>query len=187
MDEVTTRDRIILAAVECLARLGWERTTITEVAKRAGVTRPTLYAYFPTKDDLFAEVGGRAAEEISERIVRHAAAEAPTGAEFVVEVVVAAVREFRADPSASLIGLVRPGEALGPDAVAVTRAFLDPLLEREPGLAGEMDEIAETLMRFVVSFLVTESPPPRSDEELRAYLVRRLVPALGLRPPPLQN
>jgi hypothetical protein len=43
-----------------------------------------------------------------------------------------------------------------------------------------MDEVAETVMRFVVSLMVADQPH-RSDDELRAYLHRRLVPALHIR------
>jgi AcrR family transcriptional regulator len=46
------RARLLDAAVECLAELGWARTTTTEVVRRAGVSRGAQVHHFPTKDDL---------------------------------------------------------------------------------------------------------------------------------------
>ena len=42
-----TRRRIVEAAVELHTTLGPSRTTVTAIAERAGVTRPTVYAHFP--------------------------------------------------------------------------------------------------------------------------------------------
>jgi AcrR family transcriptional regulator len=178
----STRERIVDAAVDCLVRLGWEKTTISEVAGQAGVSRPTVYAHFRSKDDLFVEVAGRAAQRISERVVAAAEATATSGAEFVVETVVTTLREYRGDPSASLVGLVRPGQALAAESVEVVRSLLAPLVRWEPQLADDLDEVAETVMRFVVSLMVDDGSRHRTDADLRSYLHRRLVPALHIKP-----
>jgi len=49
-----TRRRIVEAAVELHSTIGPSRTSFSAVARRAGVTRPTLYAYFPDEPSLFA-------------------------------------------------------------------------------------------------------------------------------------
>jgi AcrR family transcriptional regulator len=49
-----TRRRIVEAAVELHSTIGPSRTSFSAVARRAGVTRPTLYAYFPDQPSLFA-------------------------------------------------------------------------------------------------------------------------------------
>jgi AcrR family transcriptional regulator len=49
-----TRDRIVRAAIELHTSVGPARTSLTAVAERAGVSRPTLYAHFPDKRSLFA-------------------------------------------------------------------------------------------------------------------------------------
>jgi AcrR family transcriptional regulator len=49
-----TRRRISQAAVELHGTLGPARTTISAVAERAGVGRPTVYRHFPTERDLLA-------------------------------------------------------------------------------------------------------------------------------------
>jgi AcrR family transcriptional regulator len=48
--QAETRERIIAAAVELHTEFGPARTTISQIAERAGVQRHTLYAHFP--DDL---------------------------------------------------------------------------------------------------------------------------------------
>ena len=49
-----TRLRITEAAIELHGTVGPSRTTLSAVAKRAGVERRTLYRHFPTEADLFA-------------------------------------------------------------------------------------------------------------------------------------
>jgi AcrR family transcriptional regulator len=49
-----TRQRIAAAAAGLHEEVGPARTTVTEVAKRAGVQRLTVYKHFPTEGDLFA-------------------------------------------------------------------------------------------------------------------------------------
>ncbi len=50
------RDRILRAAKQVLLENGWDATNMDEVAARAGTTKPTVYAYFSSKDELFAAV-----------------------------------------------------------------------------------------------------------------------------------
>ena len=52
--EEETRQRITEAAVELHGTVGPANTTLTEVAKLAGVSRMTVYNHFPTEVDLFA-------------------------------------------------------------------------------------------------------------------------------------
>jgi AcrR family transcriptional regulator len=49
-----THRRITEAAIELHGTVGPARTTMSAVAKRAGVERRTLYRHFPTEADLFA-------------------------------------------------------------------------------------------------------------------------------------
>lgn len=47
-----TRERLLEAAVACLADSGWARTTVATVASRAGVSRGAAQHHFPTHADL---------------------------------------------------------------------------------------------------------------------------------------
>ncbi|MFF5991794.1 TetR/AcrR family transcriptional regulator [Prauserella flavalba] len=74
----TTRRRLIDAAVECLAELGWHGTTMSVVAERAGVSRGAAQHHFPTREDLVvAAVGYLGDEQIEE--LRERAAALPAG------------------------------------------------------------------------------------------------------------
>jgi AcrR family transcriptional regulator len=57
-----TRRRIVAAAVELHSTVGPARTTIADIADRAGVTRPTVYAHFPDARSLFAACSGSVQE-----------------------------------------------------------------------------------------------------------------------------
>ncbi|MEU1622893.1 TetR/AcrR family transcriptional regulator [Streptomyces sp. NPDC005722] len=48
-----TRQRLLEAAVACLAEHGWAGSTVTVVAERAGVSRGAAQHHFPTREDLF--------------------------------------------------------------------------------------------------------------------------------------
>jgi AcrR family transcriptional regulator len=59
-----TRRRIVEAAVELHAMVGPSRTTVTAIAERAGVTRPTVYAHFPDDRSLFQACSGHVREAV---------------------------------------------------------------------------------------------------------------------------
>jgi len=48
----TTRSRILDAAFEAVRDFGVSRTTVEDVAQRAGLSRQTVYRYFPSKEHL---------------------------------------------------------------------------------------------------------------------------------------
>lgn len=53
-----TRGRLLDATLECLAELGYARTTTTEIAERGGVSRGAQLHHFPTKAELVTEAVG---------------------------------------------------------------------------------------------------------------------------------
>jgi len=50
-----TKTRLLDATLECLAELGYARTTTTEIAERGGVSRGAQLHHFPTKAELVTE------------------------------------------------------------------------------------------------------------------------------------
>src|SRR5262245_8989070 len=56
-DVLTTRERILEATLEVLARSGPRKLSLSEVAAAAGVSRPTLYRWFPSKRALLQAFG----------------------------------------------------------------------------------------------------------------------------------
>ncbi|WP_086725727.1 TetR/AcrR family transcriptional regulator [Streptomyces carpinensis] len=60
-----TRQRLLQAAVACLAEHGWAGSTVSVVAERAGVSRGAAQHHFPTREDLFTAAVEYVAEERS--------------------------------------------------------------------------------------------------------------------------
>lgn len=182
---MSVEERILEAAAERLAAVGAEGLTISSVAETSGVSRPTVYAHFGTREQLMSAALQRTADRVLTRVTEQARG-AATAADYVVEVVLAARTEFRHQPALAPVAfpqrgtILFDGDVLGPRALAMTRSFLAPLLEFDPRLAPQLDEIAETSIRFLLSLILFDSDNSRSDSRLREYLHRRLVPALGL-------
>ena len=47
-----TQQRIVDAAVRCVKKWGIAKVTLNDIAKEAGVTRPTVYSYFSNRDEV---------------------------------------------------------------------------------------------------------------------------------------
>jgi AcrR family transcriptional regulator len=60
------RDAILRAAIEMFREVGYERATMSAISERAPVSKPTLYGYFKSKDELFAAAMIAALEEQGE-------------------------------------------------------------------------------------------------------------------------
>jgi len=58
------RDEILSAAQSLLAARGYAALSMEELAGRAGISKPTLYAHFPAKEDVVASLAGRVLDDI---------------------------------------------------------------------------------------------------------------------------
>jgi len=69
--KVRTRDAIADAAISLFLARGFDQVSVTDVAAAAEVSKPTLFRYFPSKEDLvlhrFADHGGEAARVVRDR------------------------------------------------------------------------------------------------------------------------
>jgi AcrR family transcriptional regulator len=54
VEDTSTRHRILVATAEVLARSGQTKLSLSEVALQAGVSRPTLYRWFASKQELLS-------------------------------------------------------------------------------------------------------------------------------------
>ena len=52
----TKRDAVLLAAAEVFLQVGYGAASMDAIARTAGVSKATVYAYFPSKDALFAAI-----------------------------------------------------------------------------------------------------------------------------------
>ncbi|HYF71197.1 MAG TPA: helix-turn-helix domain-containing protein, partial [Nocardioides sp.] len=70
-DRSEPRDTYLDAARDCILDVGWRRTTLTEVARRAGVSRMTIYRTWADMPQLLADLmtrewGGVVADSLAE-------------------------------------------------------------------------------------------------------------------------
>jgi len=57
------QERVLEAATDVFLWYGFARTTMGDIAERAGISRPTLYLVFPGKEEVFAAVIRRMTDE----------------------------------------------------------------------------------------------------------------------------
>ena len=57
--ENAKRDAILDAAAALFRRYGYRRTSMEDIAKELGVSRPSLYSYFKNKDEVFRSLSMR--------------------------------------------------------------------------------------------------------------------------------
>lgn len=60
---VARKDNIIDSALQVFAEKGYSDATMTDIAKKAGVSTPALYEYFKTKEDLLFAIPEKFMEE----------------------------------------------------------------------------------------------------------------------------
>ena len=64
------RERILSAAIDLFYEQGYARTTLDQVARSLGVTKPFIYQYFASKNDLLAEICSRAIRDAHDTLNR---------------------------------------------------------------------------------------------------------------------
>lgn len=84
----SARDSILDAAWELVREEGLAGLSLRDLAGRAGITTPTVYAYFDSKNAIYDAMFGQAATEFAERMAQPYDSDQPR------DVLVAGVRRF---------------------------------------------------------------------------------------------
>lgn len=135
MEEPSTRERIVAAALAGFARRGVEATSLDEVAEAVGVRKQTVLYWFRSKDALVAGVVEAAVDELG-RALDAAVADRRPGRDAVTAVVDEVLRLGARRPD--LLVLVREVTRLGPSATATLGEAIAPRLDgAAAALAGE--------------------------------------------------
>lgn len=182
-------EQILEAALEQFELVGIRRSSVEDVARRAGVSRITVYRRFPRKDVLIREMATREVR----RVV--AAVDAETSgiegfSERVAESFVVMLRVVREHPLVRRLLAVEPDEMLryltieGEPVIAIGTAYVAEQIRRAQ-LAGEAPEydpepVAEILTRLAHSLLLTPvgSIPLNDDQAEREFARQHLTPLL---------
>ena len=187
-DAAEARTRILAATRERLTAAG--TTSTSEIADVLGVTRQTVYRYFPTTEDLLDAAAMEAVVELQDQLVKHAVDRLADGsgdaADAIVEVVAYVYEHLRDDPA--LNRLVAPGRIsrtvaglTAPSSIALGSKLLAGFgidWARFGLTEDERLELVEHLLRILQSFVLDPGDPARTGEELRADLRRWVAPAL---------
>ncbi|OIJ66010.1 TetR/AcrR family transcriptional regulator [Streptomyces mangrovisoli] len=181
--------QILDAAVEQFTTFGLRRSSVDDVAKRAGVSRVTVYRRFGTKDRLveacLVREAGRFFHELDSAV-----AGLPTMRDRIVEGFAVALRHTRAHPLFGGLLRIEPDVVLpyltvqGGPALAATTEYLAGHLRRAREAEGlpESDPrpVAELMVRVAVSFLLNPAGciGLDDDDQARAFAGRYLAPLL---------
>ena len=178
------RERLLEVAALCVARDGISGTGIAHVALEAGVSRPTVYRYFKDREELIRSVllqaGLRLANEVQEHIRGF---EGP--GEKIVAATLFTLRAIQENPVLRQVWQPAMFDATvlkgftQPASITFTRVALSEIIDATGWDEDEAAESMEFMLRMILSLLATPEPR-RTEEELREFLRRRLVPALGL-------
>jgi AcrR family transcriptional regulator len=181
--------RILDAAGKAIDARGAD-FSITDVARTLGVTRQTVYRYFPSTDALLVAAAVHAATGFLDRLAAHLQG-ITDPVEAVAEAIATALEWLPQDKHIGL--LIVPGRATAhTESVTsdVALQFANSMLRRFDvdwsGLGftdADLDELAEHLLRIIQSFVIDPGRPPRRGDELRDYL-RRWVGATVTPPSP---
>ncbi|WP_433679674.1 TetR/AcrR family transcriptional regulator [Nocardia sp. CA-119907] len=188
---VSDGERLLESALSAFLDFGIKRTSMGEIARRAGISPATLYRRFESKNDLVEAVSVREAQrfvaEIDKRVQKVEGVE-----EQLVEIFVAVITEIagnellrrllRTEPDLILPRLTTDA---GP-IIAVGRTYLaEKLRELRSGADDDFDFdlVAEIMARLALSLALTPDGLIPIDDVTagREFARRTLLPMVGVR------
>jgi AcrR family transcriptional regulator len=117
---------IVAASLACFAERGFTATRLEDVARRAGVTKGTLYLYFPNKEELFKAVVRQAVVTnivLGETLVAHSSEPAPV----LLEQLIARLQAAMVAPASAIPKIVVAEAGNFPD---IARFYLEEVIQR---------------------------------------------------------
>lgn len=165
----STEDRILGAALRLVGRRGVKRLGMQEVSEAAGVSRATLYRYFPSKDRLMDAVAIFDERTFSEGLAASlAVVEEP--ADRIRTFVAFAFDYIRTHPARALFE-TEPAFVLGyllAHLPKLQRAFLDQLgdaVDAAPAVASgslSREQLVDVVVRLFASSFIIPEPDDRA-------------------------
>jgi AcrR family transcriptional regulator len=181
-----TDDAILAATLEVLAECGTAGTTMSEVIRRSGVARATVYLRWPNRDALIVAAIRRAMRKPPMRASGDLEADLARAVQQVHEIF--AQPTFRAVLPALVAGWVGTGRDAAPDydVIAPGRTTLaDEYREIAPsaGMRNDIDAqlVADLIIGTHLSHLLATGQAP--DEEASRQILEVVLDGLRLREP----
>jgi AcrR family transcriptional regulator len=172
------------AAIRCIERFGYQRTSVRDVAREAGVERTTVYRNVGSMDDIFALLVARELHDLMDAAPQRIPAGA-SGAEVVVELVASSIEHAHAHPVLAKVLADEPEVLAGsvsrgvPELIERVVATLGPSVGAgmTAGLLATRDPMIVTdwIVRVALSLLL--APPPG---DLRGFLREVIEPVLAV-------
>jgi len=185
-----TRDAIRAVATELFAERGYSATTTREICQRAGITKPVLYYYFGSKEQLFREAILDCCNESRKQLLL-ASHRGRTAPQKLVEVLTADFEDTRRNPSLArlfmrmLFAAEKESPAidyvdLGMEWIRLMAGVVSEGVRRGE-LRGKPREIAEMAMGihmiYTMGYLLLGKP--RLDRRLARRIVSLLLRGCG--------
>ncbi|MFE3446037.1 TetR/AcrR family transcriptional regulator [Nocardia sp. NPDC059180] len=184
-DDEEAHRRIVATAVELIGRTG-AAISIADVAEALGVIRQTVYRYFPSSDALMTAAAIASVDGFLDRLTVHVAG-LDDPVEAMTEGVVYTLTEVRRTPHLGIL-LSNSYANVDPDSLTSVqaKAFGMTMIRRfdvdwdKHGYDdAALHELVEYVLRTMHSFFVSPGNPPRTDDQLRAYLRRWMGSAIA--------
>lgn len=170
-----TVQKILEASLNRIIKYGESGISMTEISREVGVSRPTLYRYFPTREVLLESVFELIVKDYSEKL--QAKIDADPDPLHRVEVIATFIETrlldggaqlYELDPKLTVKLILRSQQQL----VAQCKKAFAPLFEMSEALSGktvDRDAAATTFVLFhtALAFFTGESPPPNVGDMLR--------------------
>jgi AcrR family transcriptional regulator len=177
-------DRILDAAEAIVADRGTS-LRIADVARALGVTRQTVYRYFPSAESLLIVSAMRSANGFLDQFAAHLG-ELTEPAEAIVEGVAFAVEQLEGDRQMEHLLTIRTQDGstamlTSDTAMTFGRSMLHQLnvdWEKHGYDEAGLDELAEIGLRTLHSLLSDPGQPARDGIELRRFVARWMGPAI---------
>lgn len=178
---------ILDAALVEFERHGFRRVALDDVARRAGVSRTTIYRRFANRDELVAAVIERENVVLFGDIATELAQSAPQS-NYYVEAFTQSILMFRRHRVLDQMMTEEPalvlelagrhyGAAIERMAEALRVIFPAGFADRIG--ADAVDDLADTILRYAAMVLLLPSAEPlTTPDELRAFATRHFLPSL---------
>ena len=179
--------QILDAALVEFERHGLRRVALDDVARRAGVSRTTIYRRFANRDELVAAVIERENAALFSDIA-HELKEAGPQSNYYVEAFTLSILRFRrhhvlnqliGDEPVLVMEMLHThyGAAIERMAAALKVIFPAGFVDR----IGEsaVDDLADTILRYAAMVLLLPSVQPlETADDIRAFATRHFLPSL---------